>query len=132
MGYGSLVPLTRADLEAIRTIVREEVERVIRGGLNSPAPPADGKTDGLEEDALPHSELLREWARASARRMRNTNPTTERDELLAEARYRLAVDASYEARARRLFRKKPDESVTVEDVAEMLRRRRLTRQKLVG
>lgn len=112
--------LSRADLDAIRTIVREEAERAFgHRGQEPTAVPED-----QDEDIDPTSSLSPEHQRAlgafagAMAHMRSNDPHSVERYLRAQARYRAGFDESYQQRARKLFRK-PAGSLVTED--EMMR-----------
>lgn len=119
--WNPAMPLSRADLEAIRAVVRDELQR---------ANPALTPRQDLEREADPAEEdsLLAEWARAAADRLRGRPGAAERA-LAAEARYRIQENGWYASYARKLSRKAPDATITVDEMVRAMETRRRRRRK---
>lgn len=119
--------LSKSDLDAIRAIVREEIQLALR----QPSAQRDREEHEVPSGLDPgEDDDLRAFARASVARMRG-EPGAEERELLAEARYRAFHDASWQERARRRrpIGARSEGAVTVEEMVETLRHWRARRRR---
>jgi hypothetical protein len=131
--YETEMPLSKADLEAIRAVMREEL------AASSPqaAPsPADDQHDETWEmpDVLPvdrnaaASVLGRSMAIAL---MRGGNENIERHRNL-EAQHAIRDDVRMQKKARKLFNKRDDEDISIDEMNAALDKARPTRSRLLA
>jgi hypothetical protein len=111
--------LTRADLEAIRRIVREELDRALgRRERNADQPPRAAASD--DEPSDEHAADMREMVAADLAALRG-EPGAKQRERVARARYRLRWDELWCARAKRTLSMPEDARLSVEDMLRAMR-----------
>lgn len=110
--------LSRADLEAIRLIVREELQRV---GLHEAAPHRAPLTNPSPREAeSPMDVALQESAAAFYRACVADTRAAWDEADRADAVYRLGWDEGYQKRARRTLRIPDDVSISVDDMVKAI------------
>ena len=114
------MPLTARDLEQIRRVVREELERALRAtpATATHASPDDAGEDSDEE--TPELRAIGEFARWTVRAARR-EPGAEEAVLRAEATYRGLYDTGWRRGARRKLGMAGDDPLELEDALRALR-----------
>src|SRR5688572_31473034 len=101
------MPLSRQDLDAIRRVVREELALYLgRAERASDAEQLEPSDDPLMQA---HVAGMLAW-------IRNRTPANLRRHLVAMAQYKIARDERYQGFARKRYRLRGDEPITVEEM----------------